>query len=309
MVYIWRPIMTKRYLLPVFLVAALITGLFSCGEPADDTTDIIDSTTESAGNDVVSAENVFVYIPSPIETVSLLKNAGARYNLDLLNPPKNSSLYSTTASRALNLGVYGADLAFAGIFDQSAETMVYMDCTGKLADALHVSAAFDADRRSRLENNMNNRDSVLSIITDSYWDCDALLHDNNQPQASALMIAGGWIEGLYIACKVAEQTNSNEIRMRIAEQRYSLDKLIVLLDKQNHADVKQITDELKGLKKLFDALPKIENTPTTVSTDTVTGVTTIGDDKTAPNPSLNALEIKAIADEVAKIRTAIITRT
>jgi hypothetical protein len=257
---------------------------------------------------VISAENVFVYVPSPIETANLLKMAGAKYNKDLLNAPQNNSKYSTTASRALNLGVYGTDLAFAGIFDQHAETMVYMDCTGKLADALHVSAAFDAERHKRLENNMNNRDSVLSIITDSYWDCDALLHENKQQYASALMIAGGWIEGLYLACKVAEETNNNDIRIRIVEQGSSLDKLIILLDKQDNAEVKTVADDLRDLKKLFDALPEQKHGPTVVTTDTINGITTIGDDSAPAPVSLNALEFKGILDQTSKIRNGIINR-
>jgi hypothetical protein len=301
--------MQKRFF-PSFVFFALLSfGITSCSDQNEDAVaDANDSATIDLNQDVVSAENVFVYVPSPIETAGLLKDAGAKYNPAFLNLPQNVSRYSTTASRALNLGVYGTDLAFAGIFDQHAETMLYMDCTGKLADGLHVSSAFDADRSKRLEANMNNRDTVLSIITDSYWDCDALLHENHQPQASALMIAGGWIEGLYLACKVAEETNSNEIRIRIAEQRSSLDKLIVLLDKQNHADVQPVVNDLKKLKILFDALPKPSSASPTVTTDSKSGVTTIGDDTSIPTLSLNALEFKNILDQVSAIRNGIIGR-
>lgn len=301
--------MQKRHLPLRLVFAFLLLASGSCSDASEEADDLAsDSSTMDVNDEVISAENVFVYVPSPIETAGLLKTAGAKYNKDLLNSPQNSSKYSSTVSQALNLGVYGTDLAFAGIFDQHAETMVYMDCTGRLADALHISSAFDSEKHTRLENNMNNRDSVLSIITDSYWDCDALLHDNKQQYASALMIAGGWIEGLYLACKVAEETNNNDIRIRIVEQRSSLDKLIVLLDKQDNAEVKSISAELKTLKKLFDALPQPKPKATVVTTDSVSGMTTIGDD-TAPTPlSLNALEFKGILDEVSRIRNGIINR-
>jgi hypothetical protein len=301
--------MQKRFYLPASFFAIASFALLSCSQPADDTVAGTDDTaTMDVNQEVVSAENVFVYVPSPIETAGLLKDAGAKYNPDLLNVPQNVSKYSTTASRALNLGVYGTDLAFAGIFDQHSETMVYMDCTGKLAEALHVSAAFNADRSKRLEANMNNRDTVLSIITDSYWDCDALLHENHQPQASALMIAGGWVEGLYLACKVAQETNNNDIRIRIAEQRSSLDKLILLLDKQNHSDVQPVVADLKKLKFLFDGLPKPPEKSPVVTTDSKSGVTTIGDDSSIPTQSLNELEFKSILDQISSIRSGIISR-
>jgi hypothetical protein len=120
------------------------------------------------------------------------------------------------------------------------------------------------------------------------------------------MIAGGWIEGLYLACKVAEETNSNEIRIRIAEQRSSLDKLIVLLDKQKHADVEPIAGELKKLKMIFDALPPASTKSPTTSTDPGTGVTTIGDDTSIPTLSLNALEFNNILNQVSSIRSGIL---
>jgi len=259
--------------------------------------------------EVVSAENVFIYIPSPIQTAELLKQAGAKYSVDLVNSPENASIYTTTAAMALNMGVYGSDLAFAGIFNQSAETIKYMDCTRKMADGLHVLAAFGDDRKLRLETNINNRDSVLSIITDSYWDCDAMLQDNEQSHASALMIAGGWIEGLYLACRVAESTNNNDIRIRIVEQRSSLDKLIILLDKQEHNDVTLISTQLKELKLIFDKLPKNTDGSLIETKDPETGISVIEAENPTTPQSLNALEFKQILDKITEVRNGIITRS
>lgn len=292
----------------VFVTAA-VCFVISCGQ---NSTEVADSGDDSAvidvDNQAVSAENVFIYIPSPIQTAELLKQAGAKYDAELLNSIDQQSLYTSTAAMALNMGVYGSDLAFAGIFNQHAEITKYMDVTRKMADGLHVMAAFSDDRKVRLENNMNNRDSVLNIITDSYWDCDALLHDNDQAYASALMIAGGWIEGLYLACRVADRTNSNEIRIRIVEQRYSLDKLIILLDKQQHNDVTPVTMQLKELKDIFDKLPKDTDGGFTVKKDPETGTDVV--EAISPNEprSLNSLEFNQILDKITEIRTSVVTR-
>jgi hypothetical protein len=290
------------------LFSCLSAFAISCGSGS---TDASENTDDSAvidlNKEVVSAENVFIYIPSPIQTAELIKQAGARFDSELLNSTENTSLYTTTASMALNMGVYGSDLAFAGIFNQSAETIKYMDCTRKMADGLHVLAAFSDDRKTRLEANINNRDSVLGIITDSYWDCDAMLQDNDQQHASALMIAGGWIEGLYLACRVAESTNSNDIRIRIVEQRSSLDKLIILLDKQEHSDVVPISTKLKELKVIFDKLPNQADGGLIESKDPVTGMSTIEAESPQEPRSLNALEFRQILDKVTEIRTGIVS--
>lgn len=290
------------------LFAGAICFAVSCGQSSTETSENTDdSAVIDLNNEVVSAENVFIYIPSPIQTADLLKQAGATYDADLLNKPDNTSLYTTTASMALNMGVYGSDLAFAGIFNQNNETIKFMDCTRKMADGLHVSSAFSDDRKTRLENNINNRDSVLSIITDSYWDCDAMLQDNDQSHASALMIAGGWIEGLYLACRIAESTNNNDIRIRIVEQRPSLDKLIILLDKQQHNDVTAVSTQLKELKVIFDKLPKNSDGALKETKDPESGVSVIEAENPTEPRSLNALEFKQILDKVTAIRTSIVS--
>lgn len=291
------------------LLTTAVCFAVSCGQNQTETTEnTTDSSQIDLNKEVVSAENVFMYIPSPIQTANLIKQAGAKYNAELLNDPLNASRYTSTAALALNMGVYGSDLAFAGIFNQADGVTKYMDCTRKMADGLHVMAAFSDDRKERLQNNINNRDSVLNIITDSYWDCDAMLQDNEQAHASALMIAGGWIEGLYLACRVAESTNSNDIRIRIVEQRSSLDKLIVLLDKQQHNDVAPVSAQLKELQAIFDKLPKTQDESLKASKDPTSGVDVVEAENPTEPRSLNALEFKQILDKVSEIRTSIVTR-
>lgn len=291
---------------PALYSIVLSVSLAFAGCSSDEPSSVANDTlSETNAANTASAENVFYYIPSPIEMADLLRRAGAGYDKDLPNQPENVSRYTTTTSQALNLGIYGADLSFAGIMNQTAETMTFMNCANKLAEGLHVSAAFSPSLRDRLEANMSSRDSVLNIITNAYWDCDALLHENNQQYASALMIAGGWIEGLYLACRVAEKTNNNEIRIRIAEQRFSLDKLINLLNSHKNADLQALAADLKELKAVYDKLPA----PPETSATEENGITVIGAEDDVKPISLNALEFKAIYDKVKAIREKIVTRT
>jgi len=294
-----------------FLLLLPVLGLLgvSCGgdtESADG-----DSVSDSAGMNVnpnvVKAENVFYYIPSPIETADLLKKAGADYDKDLLNPIENVSKYTTTSARALNLGVYGADLSFTGIFDQSTESMFYMQCASKLANELRISGAFNENTKARLEANSTNRDSILNIITDAYWDCDAILKQNGQQHTSALMIAGGWVEGLYLACKVTEKTTSPEIRGRIAEQKLSLDNLIGLLQsKKDDKDVAEILARMQELKTLFDKLPAAAG-ETSAKTDEKSKTTEI--DAADGSAAMSEAQFKEILAKVESIRNDIISRT
>ncbi|HLG02790.1 MAG TPA: hypothetical protein VI731_04290 [Bacteroidia bacterium] len=297
--------MKARLLISSAFAAVLLLFFAACNETSHDP-DGEDTSTLDLNEMVRETEHVFIYVPSPLETATLLKLAGARFDKELLNSPENAATYSNTTSQALNLGVYGADLAFSGIFDQTAETMTYMKATGKLADALHISSAFSAERHKRIEDNKNNRDTILNIITDAYFDCNTMLNDNNQGHASALMIAGGWIEGFYLACRVAQQTNSKDIRVRIVEQRYSLDKLLLLLDKQKHESVQAVVADLKQLKKVFDAIPVKEKKSPAVSTDDQKRITVVGDDSDAPQESINTLDFNKIINKITEIRKRIV---
>jgi hypothetical protein len=277
-------------------VAVIMTG---CGSSAD--SDMIEggeTVTTDHGKES-KAQNVFYSSPSPIETTSLLKAAGAKYNAKYLNPVENVSNYESVASKALNLGVYGSDLSFTSIYDQTQESLLYLRCTNKLAGSLGISGAFDEKTTSRIEANMENRDSLLAIISDSYWTADAFLKENGQPGVSALIIAGGWLEGLYIACQIANETKSEDIANRIGEQKLSLNNLVALLEEQkgNNAGISDVLDQMNGLKKIYDSID-VKTAETTVSTDKEKGMTTVGNDASFKMSPEQLAQITAKATEI-----------
>src|SRR5687767_13698045 len=98
----------------LLLVPALILSFSSCKEDkADDTTDegTTGSSYDLADNKQISAQNVFNSIPARAEIVKLIGESKIEYDPAYLNNPDVASKYSLENSRALNLGVYGADLS------------------------------------------------------------------------------------------------------------------------------------------------------------------------------------------------------
>ncbi len=196
-------------------------------------------------------KNIFFNIPSPMETAGLLKKAGAQYNAKILNDVKNVDRYTSSSQQALNLGIFGADLSYASVFNQTQESMFYTAATRKLADKLDITAAFNDRTIERMEKNMNDRDSLLTIISETYWTMDAYLKENDRDHLSALMIAGGWVEGLYIATQVAQANDSPELRQRIAEQKLSLGDLAALIGTYDHPLVNDVRTDLKELEAIY----------------------------------------------------------
>jgi hypothetical protein len=292
--------------IPFFVFVSISSIFAACSSSSSDAAseEIIDTVANKAKVKDVNAQNVFYSIPSPVETTSLLKSAGAKYDPKFLNPIENVSNYVTVASKALNLGVYGTDLSFTSIYDQTQESMLYLRCTNKLATGLGISGAFDETTTSRIEANMQNRDSLLAIISDSYWNADAYLKENGQPGVSSLIVAGGWIEGLYIATQIAKTTKNTGVVSRIGEQKMSLENLISLLQsyKTDNESIPVLLIQLNDLKKVFDSIP-VTATETTASTDKEKGVTVIGNGNTF---NLSPEQLKQISDKSSEIRNKII---
>lgn len=265
------------------LATAVISPLFyGCGGSGEEAmNDGMDTTgMDDAGSMTTSkASNIFYAIPSPIELATLIQKAGAIYNADLLNSIDNVGKYSSNTSKALNLGVYGADLSYTSVFDNNTqESILYLGCTRKLAEALGVGSAFDEKTVDRIQANTGKKDSLLNIISGSYMSTDEMLKESQRENASALVIAGGFIEGIYLGTQLAAASkNKADIVNRIAEQKGTLDNVINLLS--NHsgdASVDAVLADLNKLKDVFNGVSVTTESPATVTTDEATQVTTIG---------------------------------
>ncbi len=262
------------------------------------------STNVDTAATVIKANQVFYSIPSPLQMATLLKKSGAKYNVNYLNPIDNISKYTSSSDMALNLGVYGTDMSLASIFNQAQETMLYMKRVNSLAKSLAISNAFDETIAMRLEANTDNRDSVLLIISEAYWEADSRLKDENRASVSALILAGGWVEGLYIASKIAGETRNEAVLKRIAEQKLSLNNLIGLLESYpNDESIGNIVTLLKELKKVYEPIKASSDNPV-AKTDPQTKITTISSSGTVS--ALTPEQLGEISPKIEYIRNSII---
>lgn len=223
------------------------------------------------------ATKVFYAVPSPAELALMIKATGAKFDKGILNSVDNASKYATIKSKALNLGVYGADLSYVSTFDQTQESMVYMNTCKKLADGLGLTGAIDEEIIKRMEANLNKKDSLVKIISDTYMATDTYLKENERGSESALVVAGGWIEGMYISIQVANANKNNQdIMKRIAEQKDVLENLMGLLGTYASVEpaVEEIVNELKPLQAIYGNI-KPSGQQGEVKTDTAAMKTTI----------------------------------
>lgn len=289
---------------PIPYVLAMLL-LSACGgeAPKQDQLDTQTADSAQAALRQKKTKSIFYNIPSPMETATLLKDAGAEYDKDILNDVKNVDNYTSASKQALNLGIYGADLSYTSVFNNTQESMLYTACAQNLAKRLNVNNAFGQETVDRMEANRNDRDSLLNIISDTYWNVDGYLKESGRDNISALMIAGGWVEGLHIAAQVTRNHDTPELRQRIAEQRLPLGELIELLGTYSTDDpaVAGVLADLNAINALFAG---VGGAPQASTVKEENGTTVIGGG--APAVGLTDEQLKALTEKTASVRNAYI---
>jgi hypothetical protein len=244
---------------------------FSCGgEKNEEIISEEEHTKPDIQESKFNAQNVFNTLPDRKLVMKLIEENRIDYNPDLLNDPNRVSKYSIELAKAVNLGIYGADLSIASSFDQTQESMVFLKCVNVLAGYLGVNSAFDQRMFERIDANENNKDSILEIVTGAFKKVDEILKYNNRPATSAVILSGCWIEGLYVSCQMAQQVDTEAIIKAIVGQKESLKNLIVMMEAVTLEDnAKFILSDLKGLYDAFN----VAETTTTYNKKAITGIT------------------------------------
>lgn len=249
---------TNRTILsvPVIFLLAVSLVLTSCkgktGQSSDSGSITADDSEQS--KDEILKEMTEYPLPTAFEVTTLLIKAGAGYILDLSNPVSNVDKYINLKSKALNLGVYGADLSYAATYNQSQETIQFLKVTSQLIDELQVSSGFNQTLVEDVERNIDNVDSLINIISDSFYDTYRHLQENHQDEVSILVMAGSWSEAIYITSQISILSKHNEELVSIiAQQDSSLTKLLEIMEPVRESNmINDIYTDLKKIKSIFD---------------------------------------------------------
>jgi hypothetical protein len=244
----------------VFASLLVITYLFTGCQGKSPKSQVSKERKTTAGELTESKDQVIKEIsdyplPTSFEVTRLLIESGASYILDLSNKTENVSKYISLKSKALNLGVYGADLSYAATYNQTQETMQFLEASSTLIDELQIATAFNQSLVDRVEANIDNVDSLIAIISDSFYDSYRYLQENNQDKISLLVLAGSWIEALYITTQitVVTQRDNQKIIDIISDQESSLSKLLELMDPVKEDPlITDIYTNLSGILTLYE---------------------------------------------------------
>lgn len=245
----WRPV----------LLLSLGSLLVACG--GSDTTDTTDHTdtlaveTSPSENQLLNVGGKVFSIPSPVQAALAIRKSGLAYKKDMTAPLEKGEAAVDKVSQSIRLGLFGADLAYAAVHKDGQRAMATMQAIEKLGGKLELTNSFDRSMLDRFKTNLGSEDSLLQLSGTAFRAADQYLKNNDRDDVSALVLAGGWIESLYLTVSDPEAVKDQALMNRVGEQKAGLNALVEVLensDKEKAAG--PLLAALKELQGLFSGV-------------------------------------------------------
>ena len=251
-------------------------------------------------------------LPSPLEISQFISSTGAAYNRATLNSYENVDKYATTnQKKALNLGIYVADLGYSCAYYVQEDIIQYVNAVKVVSDQLGVTGAFGQDKIAKFEQSLPNKDSLIRVITENIYLTDELLIENDKMDMAALILVGSFVEGLHISTSIVENYPKdlpdefrfqilNPIISQINEQGETLTLLLDILSKfEGNEAITSMSTRLDELDIIYKTLGNTES----VASDDVNA----GESDMMVAPVLNKEQLETITAKVLDIRKEIIS--
>lgn len=256
-----------RYFCFLFTASAVVF-LMACGKSASDKEKESEDFSKAQENLKSQIEELSGSIPDPSEIPYILQQTGADYNASLLSPTSKADSYLGRSDKAaLNLGVYATDIGYLSSYEKTQEAVDYMHTCKKLADNLNIIGAFDASLVDRFEANISNKDSLATLLNTTIDKTETFLTNDNRKELAAQVVAGSFIEGLYISTGLVKSYPKDilpddsrnliltPIIQNILDQKNSVSEVRKMLASVNQTDeIKAISADLEQLEQVYKDL-------------------------------------------------------
>jgi hypothetical protein len=242
-----------------FLITIFAFSITSCSnsneaEVPAASEEVVGQIQEEPTSEVVE-DHMFYQVPTPNELFAVLKNAEVAYNRENLNDISNVNKYETKASKALNFGVYTADLAYITSLGQMDDASKFFETIRNLSKDLEIENAVDEVILKRLQSNLenSNADSLFYLSNETYYNAYSYLEENDRRDVLAMIVVGGWIEGLNIILNLEPYSDGSEVCQRIADQKLTLENLMIFTSTIENDQLSEIVGELSAIEEVFNS--------------------------------------------------------
>jgi hypothetical protein len=293
--------MTVKLLgIPFFV---LLLALVSCGENFEnqklqESVDGLDSIS-SPDKLIVTDDNEVIYnLPSALQIAYVLKKSGAGFISTLLNNKSNSSKYNTSNyKRAINFGVYSADLAYCIFNKKYQESKEYLKSCKEMGSYLNLNQAFESDNMAqRFDKNIAIEDSVVKIVSNIQLKTDMMFEQNKQKHITVIAFAGAWTESMYIATEVYTKDKNKKVLSSLMEQLL-LSEIIIKALKVHKASEQELPALINSIEKINAQFNSIVSVKSAMEKDEEMDFNLM---------AVTDNELKSISESVKALRTSMV---
>ncbi len=193
-------------------------------------------------------------LPTSAEVIKMLTDLEVGFIIGISNPVENVKAYFSSTKRAINLGVYGADLSYATLYNMQQEVINNMSAIRSLANELNMSTIYNEELYDDIKKNFDNRDRLVDILTKAFNDTYGYLAENDQQPLALLVVGGAWVEGMYLTTNVSEAAYQVAgISKVLLEQKKSFDLFLEITQPYNNdPSVSDFVKLLDPVKKVYE---------------------------------------------------------
>lgn len=295
----------------IVLMLGFVCSYYSCNGPGNkqDVFAAPDSVVSDSALEIAqeTMQGIIQNVSSPLEMASLIKSSNAPFTRSYLAKTKHLDDFELSFDCALSLGILGADLGYLNIYGKTGSVVSHITAIKNLSESLSVGQFFDFELLKRLATNSEDLDSLLYVSSSSFNQMDEYLRENDRSNISSLVIAGVWIESIYIATQVMEDYPSKEIAERIGEQKLILDDLIIIVNNYRQDEqFKNLVTDLQDIEKNYNNV-KITIIPGESKQVIKDGMLTIEQTETS-EVEISEKDLKEITVKIEKLRNKIIAQ-
>ena len=255
----FKPITMKKAIAVIIIPMLILSfsGLNSCKNKAEKAKssekDMEVEQVQMLENEI--EKNVYP-LPTSAEVIKMLSELEVGYIMGIANPVANARKYLTSSGKAINMGVFGADLSYATLYNMQQEVLNYLDAIRSLANELNMSQIYDESLYDRIRKNQDNKEELVTILTEAFDKTYAYLSENDQQGLALLVVGGAWVEGMYLTTHVSEVAYQVAgISKVLIEQKESFDLVIEITQPYlNDQHVKEFVDKLEPIRKVYAGL-------------------------------------------------------
>jgi hypothetical protein len=239
----------------VIIVSGAVLAFSACKPSANNSSVNKEAEKISKSEIQKGVEEVLFPLPEPMGVYKMLDNIGATYAGNILNPVTSISKYTISNAKAVNLGVYAADLSYATIYDKKNDVDAYSQVLKSIIDDLGVKVDYQSITSQESRKKVENPDSLVKLTTQVFYDVYDFLYKESDPSYAALMANGYYVEGLYIATHLLKETYNNfEMLKIVCQQEQPLAEIINLNEKFTaNPTIQNLQNSLKKLKAFYES--------------------------------------------------------